>query len=68
MSSEQIISIVRDKFPRIRTGLAVGFADDGLMNALRDMRGGLWRSVPLTAELPFEDAQFEVVAMDGAVV
>ena len=68
MSSEQIISIVRDKFPRIRTGLAVGFADDSLVNALKDMRGGLWRSVALTAELPFEDAQFELVVMDGAAV
>jgi SAM-dependent methyltransferase len=68
MSLDQITDLIKAKFTRIRTGLTVGFAGAETMDRLRELRGGQWRSVPMTAELPFEDEQFEVVVMSGETV
>ena len=68
MSLDQITDLIKAKFTRIRTGLTVGFAGTETMDRLRELRGGQWRSVPMTAELPFEDEQFEVVVMSGESV
>lgn len=63
-----ILSEITGRFRRIRSGLAVGFADAAVADALRGLRGGVWLTDPGTGALPFEDEQFEVVVMDGAAV
>jgi SAM-dependent methyltransferase len=68
MSTDQITDLVKSKFSRIRTGLVVGTGGDEVLSRLKDLRGGQWRRVAASDELPFEDGQFEVVVMDGAAV
>jgi SAM-dependent methyltransferase len=53
---------------KVRTSLEVGFPDKNEPVKFSGYRGREWRSVPLTKELPYEDAQFEVVMMDGSAV
>ena len=52
----------------IRTSLEVGFAEGALPESFAGLRGREWRAVPCTPELPFEDAQFDVVMLDGGSV
>ena len=51
----------------IRTSLEVGFAKEPPERFLR-YRGKAMRAIPLSAEFPYEDAQFDVVLLDGAAV
>lgn len=53
---------------QVRKSLEVGFADGALPERFAGLRGKAWRAIPAMAEFPFEDAQFDVVVMDGAVV
>lgn len=53
---------------KVRTSLEVGFADAGEPPKFAGFRGREWRAIPLAAEFPYEDAQFEVVMMDGGAV
>ena len=52
----------------IRASLEVGFADGRLPEEFVRFRGRETRSVGNVTEFPFEDAQFDVVLMNGAVV
>ena len=52
----------------VRTSLDVGFPDDELPERYRRYRGQASRSIGAVPEFPYEDAQFEVVLMDGAAV
>jgi len=52
----------------IRTSLEIGFGDADLPEEFVRYRGRVTRAVPLDGELPFEDAQFEVVMMAASVV
>ena len=52
----------------VRTSLEVGFPEGGLPEAFARYRGRACRTIPAMAEFPYEDAQFEVVMMDGATV
>ena len=52
----------------IRASLEVGFADGRLPEELVRFRGRETRSVGDVTEFPFEDAQFDVVLMNGASV
>ena len=52
----------------IRTSLEVGFPDGKLPARYASLRGRVWRSTEWTGEIPFEDAQFEVVIIDGSSV
>lgn len=52
----------------VRTSLEVGFPEGVLPEALGPLRGKTWRAIAATEAFPFEDAQFEVVLMDGAAV
>lgn len=52
----------------IRTSLEVGFPEGELPERFVRYRGRETRAIPLLAEFPFEDSQFEVVMLDGAVV
>lgn len=52
----------------VRTSLEVGFPENGLPERFLKYRGRAYRVIPLQAEFPFEDAQFEVVMMDGRAV
>ena len=52
----------------IRTSLEVGFPEGRLPARYAPLRGRAWRSTEWTGEIPFEDAQFEVVIIDGASV
>ena len=50
-----ILSEITGRFRRVRSGLAVGFADAAVADALRGLRGGVWLTDPGTGALPFED-------------
>ena len=52
----------------VRTSLEVGFPDETLPARFAPLRGRVWRSLPASAQFPFEDAQFEVVLLHGSVV
>ena len=52
----------------IRTSLEVGFPENGVPEAFFRYRGKVMRTIEAVTEFPFEDAQFEVVLMDGAAV
>ena len=58
---ESILPELTHRCKRVRSGLVVGFDGDAAMEVLRDIRPGVWMSAAATAELPFEDSQFEVV-------
>lgn len=51
-----------------RTSLEVGFADGALPPRLAAFRGRVWRSVGAADDLPFEDAQFDVVMLAAEAV
>lgn len=67
MPLEPILHELEIRYKRIRCGLDVGFDDEDITNTLRDLRGGVWMSINAREEFPFEDAQFEVVVMNGAI-
>jgi len=52
----------------VRTGLDVGFEDGRMPDRFTALQGGAWRSIPATAEFPFEDSQFEAVVLSASVV
>ena len=52
----------------VRTSLAVGFPEDGPPARLRPYVGRAHRAIAAATEFPFEDAQFEIVLMDGSCV
>jgi len=53
---------------QIRTSLEVGFPEGGLPEKLVRYRGKDSRHIPVSAEFPYEDAQFEVVMLEGTAV
>jgi len=52
----------------VRTSLEVGFSDGNLPDRFVRFRGRVTRSIGREAEFPYEDAQFDVVMLDGAAV
>ena len=52
----------------VKTSLEVGFHPEGLPDSLLRYRGRDYRSIPVSAEFPYEDAQFEVVMLEGTAV
>lgn len=52
----------------VRTSLEVGFTDGWLPEKFLRYRGKATRAIALKEEFPFEDAQFDVVLMDGSCV
>ena len=53
----------------VRTSLEVGFREgEALPARFACLRGREWRAIGAMDEVPYEDAQFEVVMMDGAAV
>ena len=52
----------------IRTSLEIGFPGENLPARFAPLRGRVWRATTRADALPFEDAQFEVVLMDSAIV
>lgn len=52
----------------VRTSLEVGFKGDLPPPAFAHLRGAAWRKIGPGDEFPFEDAQFEVVMLDGSCV
>jgi len=52
----------------IRTSLEVGFPDGELPERFARYRGKAFRQIPLGGEFPFDDAQFDVVVMNGALI
>ena len=52
----------------VRTSLEVGFPGEALPARSAPLRGRVWRATDRATALPYEDAQFEVVLMDGAAV
>jgi SAM-dependent methyltransferase len=53
----------------VRTSLEVGFrAGEPLPPRFAHLRGREWRAIGAVGEFPYEDAQFEVVMMDGGAV
>lgn len=52
----------------VRTSLEVGFPEGTVPEAFVRFRGRQTRAIGALVEFPFEDAQFDVVLMDGGVV
>ena len=52
----------------IRTSLEVGFPGGGTPEAYLHLRGRDSRSIGAVSEFPYDDAQFDIVLMDGAAV
>ena len=52
----------------IRTSLEVGFPNGDLPEKFARYRGRTTRAIAATPEFPYENAQFDVVLMDGAAV
>lgn len=52
----------------VRTSLEVGFPDGAVPESLLRYRGRQTRAIAALEEFPYEDAQFEVVLMDGSAV
>ena len=52
----------------IRTSLEVGFPEGEIPDSLARFRGQQTRAIEVLPEFPFEDAQFDVVLMDGGAV
>lgn len=52
----------------IRTSLEVGFPEGGVPGSYAHLRGKEVRAIGAVNAFPYEDAQFEVVLMDGAAV
>lgn len=65
MPIEPILHEIAARYPRVRSGLDVGFGDEAVSRALRGLRGGVWMSIDPKREFPFEDEQFEVVVMSA---
>ena len=68
MPLDKILPEISARYKRIRSGLDVGFDDEDVTNELREFRGGVWMSISAKSEFPFDDEQFEVVVMNGAIV
>lgn len=67
----KVDSIIREmalRFSKIRSGLDVGFMDPEVSEQFRRVRGGVWMTVDKADELPYDDAQFDVVVANGEVV
>lgn len=52
----------------VKTSLEVGFPNAGLPERFVRYRGKANRAIPRMDEFPYEDAQFEVVLLEGAAV
>lgn len=65
---DALLSEIAARYDRVRSGLDVGFDDEDVSRTLREFRGGVWMSIDDRSEFPFEDAQFEIVVMNGAIV
>ena len=52
----------------IRASLEVGFPEGTLPDAFANLRGQQTRAIGSMAEFPYENAQFDVVLMDGTAV
>ena len=52
----------------IRTSLEVGFPEGNLPEAFAGLRGQQTRAIGNLPEFPYENAQFDVVLMDGSAV
>ena len=68
MPLDALLPEIAARYQKIRSGLDVGFNDEDVSQTLREFRGGVWMSLDARASFPFEDAQFEVVVMNGSVV
>ena len=53
---------------QVRTSLEVGFSEGALPEAFANLRGQQTRAIGNMSEFPYENAQFDVVLMDGAAV
>lgn len=68
MPVDALLSEIAGRYKRVRSGLDVGFDDEDVTNAFRELRGGVWMSIGGHKAFPFEDCQFEVVVMEGSNV
>ena len=68
MKLDALLREIGARYERVRSGLDVGFEDEDVSRTLREFRGGVWMSIGNRPEFPFEDAQFEIVVMNGSMV
>lgn len=68
MPLDPILHEIAARLDRVRCGLDVGFGDEGVSRTLREFRGGVWMSIGVRDDFPFEDMQFEIVVMKGSAV
>jgi SAM-dependent methyltransferase len=67
MPLEQMFASIASRYRKVGAGLVVGFGDGAVLDRLRELRGGVWMSA-VGGELPYDDNQFDVVALDAACV
>jgi len=63
MHIEQILSEIGSRYKSVRSGLDVGFGDEGASAAFAACRGGEWRSSAKIEKFPYADSQFQVVVI-----
>ena len=68
MPLDALLPEIAARYQKIRSGLDVGFNDEDVSQTLREFRGGVWMAIGVRPSFPFEDEQFEVVVMNGAIV
>ena len=68
MKFDSIIREMSVRFAKIRSGLDIGYADESVTEQFRRVRGGVWMSVAATEEIPYDDAQFDVVVVNGEII
>ena len=61
----ELFAVIASQYTCVRTGLDVGFGDEEVTNLLREAFRGLWLSIGARDTFPYEDAQFEVVVLNG---
>jgi SAM-dependent methyltransferase len=67
MPLDQMFASIAGRYRRVSAGLAVGFGEGPVVGRLRDLCGGQWFCAD-GGELPYDDTQFDVVAMEASCV
>jgi len=68
MPLEPLVASISSRCQRIRSGLAIGFDAQEDLSVFGAIRGGVWETADTPGDLPFEDAQFDVVVLNGQSV
>ena len=68
MHIEPLLSAIGARYKSVRSGLDVGFGDEGASAAFASCRGGEWRTLGGVDRFPYADSQFQVVVLAPSAV